>query len=168
MHSWPSVRGIHRWLLDAPHSDIELWCFFFLVVSSTTCWTNSEVASDTRRHDHYDGISNKNKHMVLLCFVLLYLFHWFLWINMIHNHYDHLYSLGCFTGTGAIMIAPVQSSRMYFMLRLPNCTDKHQMLIILTNPTSDIWIQTKQTCWRDFGKTAQCQWHTHRRLPQWH
>ena len=32
----------------------------------------------------------------------------------------------------------MQSSRMDFMLRLPNCTDKHQMLIILTNPTSDI------------------------------
>ena len=50
----------------------------------------------------------------------------------------------------------VQSSRMNFMLRLPNCTDKHQMLIILTNPMSDIWILrlTKQTCWRDFGKTA--------------
>ena len=31
----------------------------------------------------------------------------------------------------------VQSSRMDFRLRLPNCTDKHQMLIILTNPTSD-------------------------------
>ena len=33
---------------------------------------------------------------------------------------------------------------------------KHQMLIILTNPTSDIWILrlTKQTCWRDFGNTA--------------
>ena len=46
---------------------------------------------------------------------------------------------------------------MDFMLRLPNCTDKHQMLIILTNPTSDIWILrlTKQTCWHDFGKTAQ-------------
>ena len=42
------------------------------------------------------------------------------------------------------------------MLRLPNCTDKHQMLIILTNPTSDIWILrlTKQTCWPDFGKTG--------------
>ena len=51
---------------------------------------------------------------------------------------------------------PYQSSQMDFMLRLPNCTDKHQMLIILTNPTSDIWILrlTKQTCWRDFGKTA--------------
>ena len=49
-----------------------------------------------------------------------------------------------------------QSSRMDFMLRLPNCTDKHQMLIILTNPTSDIWIlrMSKQTCWRDFGTTA--------------
>ena len=49
-----------------------------------------------------------------------------------------------------------QSSWMDFMLRLPNCTDKHQMLIILTNPTSDIWILrlTKQTCWRDLGKTA--------------
>ena len=58
----------------------------------------------------------------------------------------------------------LQSSRMDFMLRLPNCTDKHQMLIILTNPTSDIWILrlTKQTCWRDFGKTAvtfvYCSW----------
>ena len=49
-----------------------------------------------------------------------------------------------------------QSSRMDFILRLPNCTDKHQMLMILTNPTSDIWILrlTKQTCWRDFGKTG--------------
>ena len=50
----------------------------------------------------------------------------------------------------------MQSSRMDFMLRLPNCTDRHQMLIILTNSTSDIWILrlTKQTCWRDFGKTV--------------
>ena len=52
--------------------------------------------------------------------------------------------------------SPAQSSRMDFMLRLPNCTDRHQMLIIFTNSTSDIWILrlTKQTCWRDFGKTA--------------
>ena len=31
-----------------------------------------------------------------------------------------------------------ESSGMDFMLRLPNCTDRHQMLIILTNSTSDI------------------------------
>ena len=31
-----------------------------------------------------------------------------------------------------------QSFWMDFMLRLPNCTDRHQMLIILTNSTSDI------------------------------
>ena len=51
---------------------------------------------------------------------------------------------------------PAQSSRMDFMLHLPNCTDRHQMLIILPNSMSDIWILrlTKQTCWRDFGKTA--------------
>ena len=44
-----------------------------------------------------------------------------------------------------------QSSRMDFMLRLPNCTDKHQMLIILTNPTPDIWILrlTKLTWFRE-------------------
>ena len=56
-----------------------------------------------------------------------------------------------------------QSSRMDFMVRLPNCTDKHQMLIILTNPTSDIWILrlTKQTCWRDFGKTVAKKNLTH-------
>ena len=29
---------------------------------------------------------------------------------------------------------------MDFMLPLPICTHKHQILIILTNPTSDIWI----------------------------
>ena len=39
-----------------------------------------------------------------------------------------------------LSLSPVQSSRMDFMLRLPNCTDKHQILMILTNPTSDIWI----------------------------
>ena len=63
-----------------------------------------------------------------------------------------------------------QSSRMDFMLRLPNCTDRHQMLIILTNSTSDIWILrlTKQTCWRDFGKTVRvyCETYTPS-LPEW-
>ena len=55
-----------------------------------------------------------------------------------------------------ILMHPDQSSRMDFMPRLPNCTDKHQMPIILTNPMSDIWILrvTNQTCWRDFVKTA--------------
>ena len=34
-------------------------------------------------------------------------------------------------------------------------TDKHQMLITLTNPTSDIGIlHLTKTCWRDFGNTA--------------
>ena len=49
-----------------------------------------------------------------------------------------------------------QSSWMDFMLRLPNCTARHQMLIMLTNSTSDIWILrlTKQKCWRDFEKTV--------------
>ena len=44
-----------------------------------------------------------------------------------------------------------QSSRMDLMIRLPNCTDKHQMLIILTNPTSDIGILrlTKLTWFRE-------------------
>ena len=54
-----------------------------------------------------------------------------------------------------IIMEIYQSSRMDFMPLLPICTDRHQMLIILTNSTSDIWILrlTKQTCWRDFGKT---------------
>ena len=57
-----------------------------------------------------------------------------------------------------------QSSRMDFMLRLPNCTDRHQMLIILTNSKSDIWILrlTKQTCWRDFGKTVDMRSQSYR------
>ena len=54
---------------------------------------------------------------------------------------------------------------MDFMLRLPNCTDRHQMLIILTNSTSDIWILrlTKQMCWRDFGKIAYI-WNTYHQM----
>ena len=49
----------------------------------------------------------------------------------------------------------LQSSRKDFTLRLPIGRRKHQMIIILTNPTSDIWILrlTWQTCWRDFVKT---------------
>ena len=49
-----------------------------------------------------------------------------------------------------------QSSRKDFTLRLPIGRRKHQMIIILTNPTSDIWILrlTWQTCWRDFVKTG--------------
>ena len=45
----------------------------------------------------------------------------------------------------------IQSSRLDFMLHLPNCTDRHQMLIILTNSTSDIWILrlTKLTWFRE-------------------
>ena len=37
-----------------------------------------------------------------------------------------------------------------------NWQTKHQMIMILTNPTSDIWILrlTWQTCWRDFVKTV--------------
>ena len=64
--------------------------------------------------------------------------------------------------TGGAITGLFQSSRMDFMLRLPNCADKHQMLIILTNPTSDIWILrlTKQTCWRDFGKTVILLYYT--------
>ena len=52
----------------------------------------------------------------------------------------------------------LQSSRMDFTLRLPIGRRKHQMIIILTNPTSDIWILrlTWQTCWRDFVKTVSC------------
>ena len=66
----------------------------------------------------------------------------------------------CTSGPNLVILAwmgnELQSSRMDFMLRLPNCTDKHQMLIILTNPMSDTWILrlTKQTCWCDFGKTG--------------
>ena len=57
---------------------------------------------------------------------------------------------------GGIRQQPLQSSRMDFTLRLPIGRRKHQMIIILTNPTSDIWILclTWQTCWRDFVKTA--------------
>ena len=52
-----------------------------------------------------------------------------------------------------------QSSWMDFTLRLPIGRRKHQMIIILTNPTSDIWILrlTWQTCWRDFMKTGCTQ-----------
>ena len=53
-----------------------------------------------------------------------------------------------------------QSSRKDFTLRLPIGRRKHEMIIILTNPTSDIWILrlTWQTCWRDFVKTAILAW----------
>ena len=55
-----------------------------------------------------------------------------------------------------VMMTLLQSSRMDFTLRLPISLHKHQMIIILTNPTSDIWILrlTWQTCWRDFVKTV--------------
>ena len=55
-----------------------------------------------------------------------------------------------------VMMTLLQSSRMDFTLRLPISRHKHQMIIILTNPTSDIWILrlTWQTCWRDFVKTV--------------
>ena len=60
------------------------------------------------------------------------LYRWPDWASVHHVHMilarDHTWYCG------------TQSSRMDFMLRLPNCTDKHQMLTILTNPTSDIWI----------------------------
>ena len=56
-----------------------------------------------------------------------------------------------------------QSPRMDFTLRLPIGRRKHQMIIILTNPTSDIWILrlTWQTCWCDFVKTGWVKWYQH-------
>ena len=59
------------------------------------------------------------------------------------------------------MTVCVQSSRKDFTLRLPIGRRKHQMIIILTNPTSDIWILrlTWQTCWRDFVKTVCINYH---------
>ena len=58
--------------------------------------------------------------------------------------------------TKVCLMLEVQSSRMDFTLRLPIGRRKHQMIIILTNPTSDIWNLrlTWQTCWRDFVKTG--------------
>ena len=57
-----------------------------------------------------------------------------------------------------------QSSRMDFTLRLPIGRRKHQMIIILTNPTSDIWIlrMTWQTWFREdclpsLGMLLNCQ-----------
>ena len=45
-----------------------------------------------------------------------------------------------FSGPGDSAACRCQSSRMDFTLRLPIGRRKHQMIMILTNPTSDIWI----------------------------
>ena len=64
-------------------------------------------------------------------------------------------SLHCQVNLSNAIDYTLQSSRMNFTLRLPIGRRKHQMIIILTNPTSDIWILrlTWLTCWRDFVKT---------------
>ena len=68
-----------------------------------------------------------------------------IYVNIFVDNFHSLLHLGAHTlDSNFILICTdyifviSQSSRVDFMLRRPNCTDKHQMLIILTNRTSDI------------------------------
>ena len=53
---WPSVRGIHRSLMNSPHKG--QWCralMFSLICTWISAWVNHREAGDLRRHrTHYE------------------------------------------------------------------------------------------------------------------
>ena len=112
-----------RWRYTAHHSGRNLWDVILTLIALLCCvcvvlrvycskptrivciiWTFSEQPAGTLVNMSIDSKLRKDIHMVLLCFVLLWLYHELWWVDLC-GLFTHILQ-GYFTGTGAIIWLP--------------------------------------------------------------